>query len=160
MGDEIKVNSENTLRKNLATLGQVKDALGKRDEKIDSLKNDIGNIFSNNIFDASKCIKGKAYATTYNVSTLEDFVDNEKAYSVPAITLPYGGKITVNQKFNWSSFVAYLYKNNIYQGYIIPVQNDNGTWTFTNNIDGCTRFNRYNCRHEHSDICQCMNKIF
>ena len=43
MGDEIKVNSENTLRKNLATLGQVKDALGKRDKKIDSLKEDISN---------------------------------------------------------------------------------------------------------------------
>lgn len=41
MSDEIKVNSENTLRKNLATLGQVKDALGKRDEQIDSLKEDI-----------------------------------------------------------------------------------------------------------------------
>ncbi len=43
MGDEIKVNSENTLRKNLATLGQVKDALGKRDKKIDSLKEDLTN---------------------------------------------------------------------------------------------------------------------
>ena len=43
MGDEIKVNSENTLRKNLATLGQVKDALGKRDKKIDSLKEDLSN---------------------------------------------------------------------------------------------------------------------
>lgn len=43
MGDEIKVNSENTLRKNLATLGQVKDALGKRDEKINLLKEDLDN---------------------------------------------------------------------------------------------------------------------
>lgn len=42
MSDEIKVNSENTpTRKNLATLGQVKDALGKRDEKIGSLKEDF-----------------------------------------------------------------------------------------------------------------------
>lgn len=42
MSDEIKVNSENTPpRKNLATLGQVKDALDKRDKKIDSLKEDI-----------------------------------------------------------------------------------------------------------------------
>ena len=39
MSDEINVNSENTPpRKNLATLGQVKDALDKRDKKIDSLK--------------------------------------------------------------------------------------------------------------------------
>ncbi len=45
MSDEIKVNSENTPpRKNLATLGQVKDALDKRDEKIDSLKEDLGEI--------------------------------------------------------------------------------------------------------------------
>lgn len=108
-------------------------------EETGSLKEDLSNVFSGNIFDVSKCIKGKAYATTYNVSTLEDFVDNEKAYSVPAITLPYGGKITVNQKFNWSQFVAYLYKNNIYQGYTSPVQNDNGTWTFTNNMDGCDK---------------------
>lgn len=45
MSDKIKVNSENTPpRKNLATLGQVKDALGKRDKKISSLKEDIGEI--------------------------------------------------------------------------------------------------------------------
>ena len=44
MNDEIKVNSENTPpRKNLATLGQVKDALDKRDEKISSLKEDLNN---------------------------------------------------------------------------------------------------------------------
>ena len=118
---------------------QNKTDIASLKEETGSLKEDIGNVLSNNIFDVSKCIKGKAYATTYNVSTLEDFVDNEKAYSVPAITLPYGGKITVNQKFNWSSFTAYLYKNNVYQGYTAPVQNDNGTWTFTNNIDGCDK---------------------
>lgn len=39
MSDEIKVNSV-PLPQNLATLGQVKDALGKRDKKIDSLKED------------------------------------------------------------------------------------------------------------------------
>lgn len=44
MSDEIKVNSENTPpRKNLATLGQVKDALNKRDKKISSLEEDISN---------------------------------------------------------------------------------------------------------------------
>ena len=43
--DEIKVNSENTPpRKNLATLGQVKDALDKRDKKIDSLKENLSNV--------------------------------------------------------------------------------------------------------------------
>ena len=39
MSDEIKVNSE--LPQKLATLGQVKDALDKRDEKIGSLKEDL-----------------------------------------------------------------------------------------------------------------------
>lgn len=47
MSDKIKVNSENTPpRKNLATLGQVKDALDQRDEKIASLKEDIGDLNS------------------------------------------------------------------------------------------------------------------
>ena len=40
MSDEIKVNFENTLAKNLATLAQVKDALAKRDEKIGNLTED------------------------------------------------------------------------------------------------------------------------
>lgn len=116
---------------------QNKTDVASLKEETGSLKEDIGNVFSNNIFDVSKCIKGKAYATTYNVSTLEDFVNNEKAYSVPAISLPYGGKITVNQKFRWDSFIAGLYKNGIYQGYAAPVHNADGTYTFTNNIDGC-----------------------
>ena len=42
MSDEIKVNSE--LPQKLATLGQVKDALDKRDEKIGSLKEDLTNL--------------------------------------------------------------------------------------------------------------------
>lgn len=46
MSNEIKVNSENTpLRKNLATLGQVKDALDKRDEKIGNLTEDLEKYF-------------------------------------------------------------------------------------------------------------------
>lgn len=50
MSDEIKVNSE--LPQNLATLGQVKDALDKRDKKIDSLKEDLGDLatFGKNLF--------------------------------------------------------------------------------------------------------------
>lgn len=39
MSDEIKVNSE--LPQKLATLGQVKDALDKRDEKISNLTKDM-----------------------------------------------------------------------------------------------------------------------
>lgn len=41
MSDEIKVNSE--LPQKLATLGQVKDALNKRDKKISSLTEDLDN---------------------------------------------------------------------------------------------------------------------
>lgn len=45
MSDEIKVISENTSHaKNLVTLGQVKDALDKRDEKITSLKEDLSQL--------------------------------------------------------------------------------------------------------------------
>lgn len=39
MSDEIKINSE--LPQKLVTLGQVKNALGKRDKKISSLKEDL-----------------------------------------------------------------------------------------------------------------------
>ena len=48
MSAEIKVNSENTLSKNLATLGQVKDALVKRDEKIGNLTEDLVYGFNDN----------------------------------------------------------------------------------------------------------------
>ena len=65
MGDEIKVNSENTLRKNLATLGQVKDALGKRDEKISSLKEDITyvteTIYGDNFLKTLETVKTELY---------------------------------------------------------------------------------------------------
>lgn len=44
MSDEIKVNSE--LPQKLATLGQVKDALDKRDEKIGSLKEELDQLDS------------------------------------------------------------------------------------------------------------------
>ena len=43
MNDEIKVNSE--LPQKLATLGQVKDALDKRDENIGSLNETLVNYF-------------------------------------------------------------------------------------------------------------------
>lgn len=61
MSDEIKVNSENTpTRKNLATLGQVKDALDKRDKKIDSLKEDIDELATDGIY------RRKAFVTLPN----------------------------------------------------------------------------------------------
>ena len=59
MNDEIKVNSENTPRKNLATLGQVKDALDKRDEKIGSLKGDLDSLpYSEITVDTSEFVLG------------------------------------------------------------------------------------------------------
>lgn len=66
MSDEIKVNSENTPpRKNLATLGQVKDALDKRDEKINSLKEDIGyvteTIYGDNFLKTLETVKTELY---------------------------------------------------------------------------------------------------
>ena len=119
---------------------QNKTDIGSLKAETGSLKEDLWNVLSDNIFDVSKCIKGKAYATTYNVSTLEDFVDNEKAYSVPAIALPYGGKITVNQKFNWANFQILLYKNGVYQGYNNTVTNNaDGTYTFENNFSHCNQ---------------------
>lgn len=70
MGDEIKVNSENTLRKNLATLGQVKDALDKRDKKIDSLKADISNKITK--FYASN--QGEAHITDSDNGKIQDMM--------------------------------------------------------------------------------------
>lgn len=89
MSDEIKVNSENTPpRKKLATLGQVKDALDQRDEKISSLKEDIGNLKekSVNTFSmVSDVTIGKALTSTdSNVGTLKDGY-----YVTPYI--PFGG---------------------------------------------------------------------
>lgn len=69
MGDEIKVNSENTLRKNLATLGQVKDALGKRDEKISSLKEGLTyvteTIYGDNFLKILETVKAELYYAKY-----------------------------------------------------------------------------------------------
>lgn len=63
MSDEIKVNSE--LPQKLATLGQVKDALGKRDKKIDSLKEDIGyvteTIYGDNFLKTPETVKTELY---------------------------------------------------------------------------------------------------
>lgn len=64
MSDEIKVNSE--LPQKLATLGQVKDTLDKRDEKISSLKEDLGNLdsdlysISSNILDTNGLLENTA----------------------------------------------------------------------------------------------------
>lgn len=90
MNDEIKVNSENTPpRKNLATLGQVKDALDKRDEKIDLLKEDLGDVESTtftiekgstNVFDYTNITSGKILKQDIGISKLESYSDSAKGF--------------------------------------------------------------------------------
>lgn len=90
MSDEIKVNSENTPpRKNLATLGQVKDALDKRDEKISSLKEDLGDVESTtftiekgstNVFDYTNITSGKILKQDIGISKLESYSDSVKGF--------------------------------------------------------------------------------
>lgn len=90
MSDEIKVNSENTPpRKNLATLGQVKDALDKRDEQIDLLKEDLGNVESTtftiekgstNVFDYTNITSGKILKQDIGISKLESYQDSAKGF--------------------------------------------------------------------------------
>lgn len=87
MSDEIKVNSE--LPQKLATLGQVKDALDKRDEKIGLLKEDL----------TSKADKTSLAQTDRKLDALwklnqgisyEFQVDEEEAYQK---TIPSGAKL-------------------------------------------------------------------
>lgn len=68
MSDEIKVNSE--LPQKLATLGQVKDALGKRDKKIDSLKEDLSNKITK--FYASN--QGETHITDSDNGNIQDMM--------------------------------------------------------------------------------------
>lgn len=78
MSDEIKVNSENTPpRKNLATLGQVKDALDKRDKKIDSLKEDIGGIYAWQEITSIEVVDGKLL----QLKSKEEYIATDAHYS-------------------------------------------------------------------------------
>lgn len=78
MSDEIKVNSENTPpRKNLATLGQVKDALDKRDEKIASLKEDIGGIYAWQEITSIEVVDGKLL----QLKSKEEYIATDAHYS-------------------------------------------------------------------------------
>ena len=81
MNDEIKVNSENTPRKNLATLGQVKDALDKRDEKIDSLKEDLGYLrtHSKNIFEGA-IVQGNITSSGADTDSTKDYFVRTNSY--------------------------------------------------------------------------------
>lgn len=91
MSDKIKVNSENTPpRKNLATLGQVKDALDQRDEKIASLKEDLSDVSEqiNVISDERNFIPIKL-----------SFSDNVGKY------INTNGTISTNKFFSISNFI-------------------------------------------------------
>ena len=80
MSDEIKVNSENTPRKNLATLGQVKDALDKRDKKIDSLK--------------SEKVNNPSIGEIGQILQIETVDENGKPKTYKAVDKPTGGSET------------------------------------------------------------------
>ena len=88
MSDEIKVNSE--LPQKLATLGQVKDALDQRDEKIASLKEDLSDVSEqiNVISDERNFIPIKL-----------SFSDNVGKY------INTNGTISTNKIFSISNFI-------------------------------------------------------
>lgn len=88
MSDEIKVNSE--LPQKLATLGQVKDALDQRDEKIASLKEDLSDVSEhiNVISDERNFIPIKL-----------SFSDNVGKY------INTNGTISTNKFFSISNFI-------------------------------------------------------
>ena len=136
VSDKIKVNSENTPpRKNLATLGQVKDALGKRDEKIDSLKEDISEQI-NVISDERNFIPIKLsfsdnvgkYINTYGtISTNKNFSISD------LIPIESGNKkmrITFKKVNPNIARVAFLKKNVLSNDNVISffVNGDNGTF--------------------------------
>lgn len=133
MSDEIKVNSE--LPQKLATLGQVKDALGKRDEKIDSLKEDISEQI-NVISDERNFIPIKLsfsdnvgkYINTYGtISTNKNFSISD------LIPIESGNKkmrITFKKVNPNIARVAFLKKNVLSNDNVISffVNGDNGTF--------------------------------
>ena len=92
MSDEIKVNSE--LPQKLATLGQVKDALNKRDKKISSLTEDLDNVYNtteltpvptNKITPTEILDKSVYYNSTYGLLGFTNNGDNLKCNIYPII---------------------------------------------------------------------------
>lgn len=129
MSDEIKVNSE--LPQKLATLGQVKDALGKRDKKIDSLKEDINVIsdernfipiklsFSDNV---GKYINTWGTIATNKFFSISDLIPIESGNKKIRITFK---KVNPN-----IARVAFLKKNVLSNDNVISffVNGDSGTF--------------------------------
>lgn len=136
MSDEIKVNSE--LPQKLATLGQVKDALDQRDEKIASLKEDLSDVSEhiNVISDERNFIPiklsfsdnvGKYINTNGTIST-------NKFFSISNfIPIESGNKkmrITFKKANPYIARVAFLKKNALSNDNVISffVNGDSGTF--------------------------------
>lgn len=132
MSDEIKLGSTPPeISGNLATLGQVKDALGKRDEKIASLKEDM----------TSKADKTSLAQTDRKLDALwklnqgisyEFQTDDAEAYqkTVPsgakvASIKSIGGKTIVWNQLNLNN------ENSVTKNGISFINNKDGSWTIT-----------------------------
>lgn len=139
MSDEIKVNSENTPpRKNLATLGQVKDALDKRDKKISSLKEDLSDVSEqiNVISDERNFIPIKL-SFSDNVGkyiNTNGMIATNKFFSISdLIPIESGNKkmrITFKKVNSYIARVAFLKKNVLSNDNVISffVNGDSGTF--------------------------------
>lgn len=123
MSDEIKVNSE--LPQKLATLGQVKDALGKRDKKIDSLKEDLNDITYKNLlngFNFKKTVVG--YLTSNgNVSSDARFVTSD-FFEVNENKIYYAIQMVGTTIYKEKTYICFYNKNKefIMNGYFYESQ--------------------------------------
>lgn len=107
MSDEIKVNSE--LPQKLATLGQVKDALDQRDEKIDSLKEDIAELKADQAIETVLPIDAVCVGT-YR----QGILDPTHKYNIA--TTSYVKPFVVSAKVNSADYQlsVVVYKNGVY----------------------------------------------
>lgn len=139
MSDEIKVNSE--LPQKLATLGQVKDALDKRDEKIGKLTEDISNkitkFYASNQgethladSDSGKIMDmmlyGKSEQKQYSGKNLLELSDNQVQSENLKIQINQG-IITFSGTANDDKFIREI------DSFIVP---SDGTYTISTNSNG------------------------
>lgn len=150
MSDKIKVNSE--LPQKLATLGQVKDALNKRDEKIDSLKEDIGDIItqSPNLFNPLTIKKNVKIDEVYNVTNLLDDTqytqDSQHAVIIIKVdpSKTYKSNIYTNfWKKNEFAPILCADETGLYKGQVPSILNDDGTANYTVQINGSSAKTHY-----------------
>lgn len=133
MSDEIKVNSENTLAKNLATLGQVKDALDKRDKKIGKLKEDLGNKLN-----IQKNIEGEInIESNWSIGVIDrNNQDLNNEYRIRTIALPITSVESVDAGYEYAIVLLdqsqnVLKENNAYLGIYKKDINSSATY-YTN----------------------------